>query len=615
MRTKAVDLLVRESLPEDVRGELTGLDAKGLEQALAAVARLHPEKYEDVAQSLSDIGRNASYWQGETLSLKDVKPVIDRNTILAKMDAEIDELKRTTSDSKEFAREREKIWTRYADDLQSLTMKAALAQGNNLGFSVASGARGKPAQLKAVLTTPAIYAGADGQTIPLFIRNAFNNGLRPSEYLAGTYGARSTIISTKVATAKGGYLGKLMAQAATPLVVSEEDCEAGNGLDFDLDAPSLRGRVLAKDVGGYSAGQIVDRPMLANLRKAKVDTLIVRSPLTCKAADGVCAKCAGADSRGKLPSIGESMGITSVQALAEPIAQGALSAKHTAGQASGKREFSGFDVINRFVQTPEQFEDRAVVAEQDGKITKVVDAPQGGTYVYVDDKQHYVLPGYAVNVKLGDKIEAGEMLADGLGDPGDVVRLRGLGEGRRYYSQRLAGILEDSGMPANLRNTEMLARAALDHLTVDDADDLDGILPDDVVSYNRIRSIYTPPEDTAEFDPKEAVGKFLQNDALHYTIGTRITPKIADHLSRVRWGKIKASEAAPPFRPTMVRLASSTHNNPDWLASQHTSYLKKQLTEDAARGRTTNVDSNIHFAPRLAKGEDFGKTIQQTGKF
>jgi DNA-directed RNA polymerase subunit beta' len=615
MRLKAVNLLVSDALPEDIRGELSGLDANGMGAVLAAVAKKYPDQYEDIADKLSRIGRNASYWQGETLTLKDVRPVLDRAGILAEMDTEVGALRTATTDDKEFQKEREKIWERYSERFQGDTMSEALRQGNNIGFSVASGARGKPAQLKAMLSTPALYAGPDGKTIPVFIRNGFNNGLRPHEYLAGTYGARSTVISTKVATAKGGYLGKLMAQAAAPVVVSEKDCGVDNGLDFDLDDPSLRGRLLARKIGEHPAGSIIDRAMLADLRRKKVGGLIARSPLTCGSEAGVCARCTGADARGELPAVGDAVGITAVQALSEPIAQGALSSKHTAGQAEGKKEYSGFDVINRFVQTPEQFEDRAVVAENDGRITKVEPAPQGGTYVYVNDARHYILPGYPVTVGVGDAIEAGEQLAEGLGDPGDVVRLRGLGEGRRYYSNRLADILKDSGMPASKRNTEMLARAALDHMLVDDADGLDGLLPDDVVSYSRVRRLYEPPEDTQDYEPPKALGKFLQRDALHYTIGTRITPKVADHLQRVGWGNVSASAEAPSFRPQMVRLQSSTHNNPDWLASQHTSYLKKQLTEDASRGRTTNIDSNIHFAPRLAKGEDFGKNVRDTGKF
>ena len=617
MRAKAVRLLVEEALPEELRPALKGLDAKAMGDILAEIARSRPDQYASISKRLSDIGRHASYWQGETLSLKDAKPVVDQQKLLTTMDAEIDAARKQFRDDPEgFGEARREIWSRYSNDIQTATLKAALATGNALGLSVASGARGKPEQLKAMLTTPALYAGSEGKLIPMFVRHGFNSGLRPAEYLAGTYGSRESIVTIKTATAKGGYLGKLMAQATTPLIVTEQDCGADNGIDIPLEDESMKHRVLARDTKKFPAGTIVDRQVLAELRKSgDADYAIVRSPMTCQSEHGICAKCVGADARGKLPPVGEAAGITAANAIAEPIAQGSLSSKHTAGQAKSTREFSGFDVVNRFVETPETFEDRAVVAEKDGRVTKISDAPQGGQYVYVDDIPHYVLPDFSPQVKIGDVVEAGDQLSQGLGDPSDVVRLRGLGEGRRYYADRFKQILDDSGMPAMRRRTEMLARAALDHITIDDADEMDDVLPDDVLSYNRFRKLYRPPEDTAEEAPTTAVNKYLQKDALHYTIGTRITPKIAERLQSRGFTKIPVAEQAPKFHPEMVRLQSSTHNNPDWLASQHTSYLRRQLADHAARGTTTNLEHNVHFAPRLAVGKDFGKTVQETGEF
>lgn len=484
MRTKAIRLLVEDALPEDVRGTLTGLDSGSMGDLLAEVARVHPERYAEVSKKLADIGRHASYWQGETISLADIRPVIDRRTILGSMDAEIAKAKLLHKDDPAaFKEAREAIWSKYSDDIQKATMSSALAGGNSLGYSVASGARGKPAQLKAMLSTPGLYSGSGGKMVPLFVRNGFNSGLRPAEFLAGSYGARESIVTIKTATAKGGYLGKLMAQAAAPIVITEKDCGVDNGVDFPADSSDLRYRVLARPAAGLAAGTILDRPALARLKKSGGDGFaIVRSPITCGAENGICAKCYGADARGKLPPVGASVGITDTQAVSEPIAQGSLSAKHESGQAKSKREFSGFDVVNRFVQAPEVFPDRAAVAELDGKVTAVTPAAQGGTNVQIGDQVHYVLPGYPVLVKPGDRVEAGDALSEGLGDPSDIVRLRGLGGGRRYYTDRLKQILADSGMPAYSRNVETFTRAALDHVTVDDDAGLDGVLPDDVIS-------------------------------------------------------------------------------------------------------------------------------------
>ena len=295
--------------------------------------------------------------------------------------------------------------------------------------------------------------------------------------------------------------------------------------------------------------------------------------------------------------------------------QGALRQKHTGGISKTRKEFAGFDVINQILQSPEVFPDRAAVAEVEGAVESVEPAPQGGTHVTVAGQKHYVAPGYAVLVKPGDRLEAGDQLSEGIVDAGDIVRLRGLGEGRRHYADRLKQALDDSGMTADRRNVELVARSAINHVTVRDPDGMAGFLPDDTASYNFLQTRYDPPAGTVASRPREAVGKFLQQPALHYSIGTRLTPRMASRLEGVGIRAVHVADEAPAFEPGMVRLREAAHHNPDWLASMHTSYLTRQLEQGAVRGQDTDVGSNIHFAPRLAIGKGFGENVSRTGKF
>jgi hypothetical protein len=170
-------------------------------------------------------------------------------------------------------------------------------------------------------------------------------------------------------------------------------------------------------------------------------------------------------------------------------------------------------------------------------------------------------------------------------------------------------------MPTDARNVELLSRAALDHVQIQEADDDDNYLPDDVMSYSYMQANHTPPKDATPGATRTSVGRYLQSPALHYTVGTQITDKMAKRLEDAGFTEIITSEKSPKFAPHMVRLRAASHHNPDWLASMHTSYLKKQLQDSAIRGRDSDVDQNIHFAPRLAKGEGFGEKARQTGKF
>ena len=1023
---KAVQLLINSLLPEDLRDYTRTYDTKAIGKLLSTVAERYPDRYAEIAKGIADVGRKASYLQGETLHLDDLRPTFDRASVFAKMDQEIDQARAAAPSDAEFKQTRDGIWGKYSDAMEKMTSESALKAGNNLAYSVVSGARGKAPQLKAMITTPGLYADYRGDTIPLFVRNSFSEGLRPAEFIAGTFGARSSVLclaegtlvrmangvtkaietiepgefvlgsdsegntaptkvvrcynqglkpvyswkfnvgtsdreislectenhkvlcnhlrdygkynsqfqrgntspaanwrdtyhkkyvdpigvnaqkfklvlsgpctpweghrepwafvlglllgdgcctwskigrgtrmmfscadpslveemnselnpvgfkvtktcagnydheitridynagqnlsivsgkkdfqkgkrfaekqmlhdmgiigkyahekqfpigfekwdhesiceliagllssdggvalvegrfphvtfyvtsrvlaeqlkdllqwafgvhagcvretkeitrngekalrnhqlwgfgtatkvsmdrlapvfakmkgikavrvralaasyklkqempypkagrrrseflgdvpcydlevdnqdhlfvlangvvvsnSTKRATADGGDWGKQLGHVASTISISSKDCGTVNGIDLEASDPSMRGRVLARETEGISAGTVIDRQVLKQLQNHK-GKILVRSALTCQAEHGVCAHCAGQRMDGRMPKIGEMVGVAAAQALSEPLIQSGLNSKHTAGQAKGKRVFSGFDAIDNFVQAPETFPDRAEVASQAGRVTRIEKAPQGGQFVHIGDKPHYVQPGYDLLVKAGDTVEAGDQLSDGIMDAADVVKYRGLGEGRRYYAERLKQVLDDSGLAAHQGNTELLARAAIDHVTIDDANGLGDHLPDDSVSYNGLSASYVPPESTKKVSTDgNVVGKYLQAPALHYSIGTQLTPKMVTRMKDAGITDLQVDDAAPKFYPEMVRLRSSTHNNPDWLARMSTSYLKDGLADAAVRGLDTNIESNRHWAPRLAAGVGFGSKADVTGKF
>jgi DNA-directed RNA polymerase subunit beta' len=612
---KAVDLYVNSLLPPDLRDDNRDLDKKGIERLLAEVGRRYPDQYAGIAKALTDVGRNTAYLQGETLTLDDFKPVVNRDQALAQMDAEIAQADASTNDPKEREQNHLRIWSKYSDQFGTAT--AINARHTNLGRSVNSGARGTPLQLKAMLTTPSLYTDYKGRVIPMFVRHSFAEGLRPAEHLASSYGTRSSVISTKSSTARGGDFGKQLSAAAAHLIVTEDDCGTSNGLDFSVDDPNIHGRVLAHAQDDITAGTVIDKHVVQKLRKLGVKTIIARSPMTCTSKNGICAQCLGQLPTGHFATKGYYAGGTAANAVAEPVEQGALSAKHVGGALKGdKKQFSGMDVIEQLVQSPETFPHKAPIAEASGRVDKIEDAPQGGKYVHIGEHKHYVLPDLEPTVKAGDDVEAGDQLSEGIADPADVVRLRGLGEGRRYYVDRLGQALEDSGTgrPTKL-NLETLARATMDHVKIDDPEGLGEHLPDDIVSYGSLANSYVLPASTQMLHPDKAVDKYLHAPALHYTIGTKLTPKMAHRLKDSGVKGVLASDEEPKFHPEMVRLRASAHDNPDWLARMQSSYVTANLADSAARSLDTNVEHNVHFAPRLAIGKDFGKNVETTGEF
>lgn len=761
---KAVDLLINSMLPEDLRREGRTYSQADLNEIMSEVAAKHPDKFDSILHKISSLGRKASYYQGETITLKDLAATFDRKAIFDKMDAEIAALPK----DKDFDNNRNAVFQKYNQMIEKLTTETALKQRNNIAMSVLSGARGKSAQLKAMTNTPGTFSDYAGRVIPIFSRQSFAEGIPSDVFLASSYGTRSSTVSTKVSTAKGGDWAKQMAQAAADMVVREDDCGTNNGLFLPIDDSSLKGRVLSKAVGDVKAGTLITRDVLAKLRKSGVKEVETRSTSTCGTHNGVCSKCVGRFyNGGKWSKIGDHVGVATSTATAEPVTQMALclaettpvimgdgeikllksiqigdtviasdrrgeqskvkvvaihdqgmqyvhnftieafadyetddpaslipqdystelnvvctgdhkmlcadgeirtmqecidkhhllytlygkgvisaissamevhcmdieidhpdhlfvlatglitsnSAKHTAGMTQAKKTYSGLGVIQQFTQSPEKFKDEGAVSKVDGKVEKIEEAPQGGSYVTVAGKRHYILPGHAVEVKEGDTLEAGDQLAEGLVDPEEIVKYKGLGEGRRYYADRLNKILADSGAKTDRRNTELLARAAIRHVRVTSQDGMGDYLPDDVVDYNSLQATYVPHESTKTLKTKDAVGQYLQRPVGHYTIGTRITPKVASYLDNHGYKEVEAAATAPGFTPEMIRLRTASHSNPDWLASMGTSYLTKQLNEAATEGDDTNVLHNPDWRPRLAYGAGFGKNIEETGEF
>lgn len=605
---KAVQLLVNSFLPPETRDYGMTMDAQGLERALAAVAKNNPDKFSETTQSLANAGRGAAWSRGTSLRMGDLKSSIDMPAYYKAMDKELASARFAANTDDDWLEDRQRIWLKWQKKIEQDTMSAGMKQQNSLVTSVASGARGKPAQIASMISSPGIFQDSLGNIVPLFVRNSFSQGLRPAELMATTYGARDSVVGAKKATAHGGDLSKQVTSTMADLGVTTKDCGTVNGIDLDVDDDSLRGRVTTD-------GRILDKRMLADLRNSGLKKVLVRSALTCDAPEGLCAKCLGLQANGDFAPIGYMAGITSGHALFEPVVQGGLNRKHLSGMASSKKEYSGLNVISQFVQAPEDFKDAAAVSKTTGLVESVRDAPQGGKFVTVEGHEHFALPGMDLLVKPGDHVERGDQLSGGLMNPSDVVETRGLGDGRRYYADRLKTILDDSGHRADRRNTEVLARGALRHVRIDDADEDESWLPDDLVDYNKVRANWKVPADTKEMDAADAQGKWLVMPALHFTIGTQLTPRMSRQLKDAGMNKVTVTETQPKFHAEMPRLRTASHVQDDWLASQSTSYLKGQLLSGAERGADTDTQNNLHFAPRLAIGEGFGQTTAQTGKF
>lgn len=324
MQTKAVQLLVNEVLPDDLKDYNRVYNKKTLNELLTEIYTKYPEKYGEIVDKLADIGRNAVYFDGESISLKDFMPVFDKDKRLKELDKKVDALRKTVKDQKKLKSLIEDLYTDYSTALEEETIAAGKLKNNAFYNAVESGARGNKTQLKAMITTPSIYTDYKNRMIPIFIRNSYAEGLTPAEYLSSTYGTRSSVLSTKKNTAKSGGLAKEINRAISTMVVTKPKDFTDNGIDLDINDESLHGRVLARNTAGLLKGTVLDRDAINHLRKNDVKKVIVKSPLAAISETGITSEAIGLDYNRELAKLGYQAGLTAGTALTEPMTQSML---------------------------------------------------------------------------------------------------------------------------------------------------------------------------------------------------------------------------------------------------------------------------------------------------
>lgn len=283
---------------------------------------------------------------------------------------------------------------------------------------------------------------------------------------------------------------------------------------------------------------------------------------------------------------------------------GGIIVSNSGGVAGQAKSVGGFQLINQLAQAPKKFPGGATHAQRDGKVRAIQPAPQGGLYVFVDDEKHYIPQGFNPQVKIGDEIEAGDQLSDGLPHPGELVKFKGVGEGRRVWMQQFQKAYKDSGLKANRRNVEMVARGIVNHVRM--TEEHGRWVPDDVVPYNVMERSWTPREGAVEQAPQAAIGGYLERPVLHYTVGTRVRPSVAKTLQQFKIPKITTHKSPPPFQPEMVRAMENMSHDEDWMTRMLGSYQQRSLLESVHRGLSSDP-KGTSFVPALANPKDFGR--------
>jgi len=299
---------------------------------------------------------------------------------------------------------------------------------NSVYMMAHSGARGSVQQIKQLAGMRGLMVRPSGEILENPIKANFKEGLSVLEYFNSTHGTRKGLADTALKTANSGYLTRRLVDVSQDLIVQIEDCGTSKGLVInpvieggELIVPlseSILGRVSSIDVKHPITGEIVvgkgvliDEDLVDKIDSAGIDSLMIRSVLTCALENGVCAKCYGRDlSNGNLVSVGEAVGVIAAQSIGEPGTQLTMNTFHIGGAATKRVEVSNVQASQDFVI---KFDNKNFVTNTNGQ--KVI-MSKNCEVVFSDEKGHeksrYKIPyGAIVAFDEGQKVKKGEIVA------------------------------------------------------------------------------------------------------------------------------------------------------------------------------------------------------------
>jgi DNA-directed RNA polymerase subunit beta' len=299
---------------------------------------------------------------------------------------------------------------------------------NSVYMMADSGARGSPAQMRQLAGMRGLMAKPDGSIIETPITSNFREGLNNMQYFISTHGARKGLADTALKTANSGYLTRRLVDVGQDLVVTEDDCGTDNGLAMKavIDGGNIvqtlgsavLGRVVAEDVlvpDTYDVllpkNHLVGLNDSDKINELGVESIMVRSTITCDTRYGVCASCYGNDmARGHKIGVGEAVGVIAAQSIGEPGTQLTMRTFHIGGAASASTAVSS---VNINVDGTAHFENLKSITN-DSKDLVVISRSAEVTIRNTkgQDVERYKIPyGAVVHVQEGGKVKAKDKIA------------------------------------------------------------------------------------------------------------------------------------------------------------------------------------------------------------
>ena len=456
----------------------------------------------EMLDKIKDQGYKYSTKSGITVSVFDALIPENKSKYVAEAEAQVDKIKELYK--RGFAGEQDRLratldaWRICTDKVFS-EITSGYDQTNPIFMMVESGARGSKGQLNQLAGMRGLISSASGKTIEIPIRANYREGLNILEYFISSRGARKGLADTALRTADSGYLTRRLVDVSQDVIIREYDCGCKTGLDVSeiTDASGreiealeerLAGRFLLDPFCDADGNVIVDNDHMMTDADAKaivatgVETVAIRSLLTCASKEGVCVKCYGRNlATGNTVQIGEAVGIIAAQSIGEPGTQLTMRNFHNGGVASAS------DITQGLPRVEELFEARkpkslAMLSKMSGTVSirteenKNSSIPLSTVVVTgkdeegIEQTEEYKIPyNFRVCVRQGDVIERGSAITEGSKNPHEILEVLDASAVCKYLINEVQNVYRSQSVEINDKHIEVIVRQMMRKVKVTDA--------------------------------------------------------------------------------------------------------------------------------------------------
>ncbi len=435
-----------------------------------------------------------------TVSVSDAVIPPEKAQLIKDAEAEIDlvlkDYRRGLINNDERLRLVVEIWNKTTGDVAD-ALKGNLDEFNPIFMMADSGARGSMNQIRQLAGMRGLVSNTSGRVIEVPIRSNYREGLNVLEYFISSRGARKGLADTALRTADSGYLTRRLVDVSQDVIIRDDDCCTKEGLtvsairegDHVIESleDRLVGRYLVEDFVDADGNVVVSKDKMMDDADAKkivaagVESIQIRSILTCRSKSGACKKCYGSNlATGGKVTVGEAVGIVAAQSIGEPGTQLTMRTSHPGGIASAEDITQGLPRVEELFEArkPKRF---CYLSEIDG-VVSITEEKKNHRTIHVTDEKNadsrsYAIPySYHISVKDGQEVKKGQALTEGVCNPHDILDILGPGAVQDYIIAQIQSVYRSQGVDINDKHIEVIVRQMMRKFRITDPGSTDLVM-------------------------------------------------------------------------------------------------------------------------------------------